>query len=179
MNEGQLDNNGKVSMMGMNIDINNVIGKNIVDQFMASLNEQEISDLNDQIKGKLFSLLTIYNSDNKERQALCVKEKEHGVYRDQDTTIWASVKNKIAEKLTNDIFNKCMEIIDTDEYHKKVDSIAEQIVEYATEGYKKDMKECIYNKLVGSVANPNDISLYNNNNLKYIIQQEISRIIHQ
>lgn len=178
MNEGQLDNNGKVSMMGMNIDINNVIGKNIVDQFMASLNEQEISDLNDQIKGKLFGLLTVYDSDNEARQALRIREKD--VYRDQDTTIWVSVKNKIAEKLTNDIFNKCMEIIDTDEYHKKVDSIAEQIVEYATEGYKKDMKEGIYNKLVGSVVDPSaDISLSNNRSLKYIIQQEIYRTIHQ
>ena len=67
---------------------------------------------------------------------------------------------------------KVDEIISSEDYQKKADEIANELVEYATNGYKDDMKRQIRERLVGNVIGD---PFYNGRSLQDIIDERIQK----
>ena len=57
--------NGKMDVMGINIDISQVLGEKIVDQYMAQLSEDKMRELMDYISSDLFTTTSYYDWDKR------------------------------------------------------------------------------------------------------------------
>ena len=79
-------------------------------------------------------------------------------------------EEQLEEKLKEDIAKKIEEIVETDEYKKRADEIAQEIVEYTTEGYKKDMMARVKARLV---EDPLSSNLFGGVDLRGIVREEI------
>lgn len=158
--------NGKVDVMGINIDISQVLGQKIVDQYMAELTEDDVKKLMDYISDDLWTKTW----DNK--TVVKVREKDNwGSYKTKELPIGEIVKNQFNERIKEELKAKCEEIVSTQDFKDKVEQIANEIIEYMTEGYKEDLKERIKERMLNSV---NAQPVYGGISLLGIINQEIN-----
>jgi hypothetical protein len=73
------------------------------------------------------------------------------------------------------LIEKVDEILGSPEYESRIDEIANDIIDYVTEGYKNDLKQSIKDRMC-SLSNPG-INSYNAANLRETIQEEIRNMI--
>ena len=138
--------NGKLDVMGINIDISPVLGQKIIDQYVAQLKEEDVKTIMDYISQDLFT--TTYTDK------LVIKEskKNHwGSYETNERTIGEIIRTKFNERIKHELVKKVEEIIASADYQKKIDEIANELVDYSINGYKEDMKNRIRERLVGNV----------------------------
>ena len=69
--------------------------------------------------------------------------------------------------------DKMVDVMDSEEYKKRVDKIAQEIMDYAVEGYANDLKDRVKERLVGNVLNAEPY--YGGIGLQSIISEEIRR----
>lgn len=163
--------NGKVEVMGINIDISQVLGQKIVDQYIAQLKDEDVETLLKYISEDLFT--TTY--DNK--LVVKTREKDHWEnYKTKEIPIGELIKNQFNERIKEELKKKVEEIIASTDYQKKIDEIANELVEYSINGYKDDMKARIIERLVGNVldASPR----YCGESLIAIINQVVDARMH-
>lgn len=163
--------NGKVEVMGINIDISQVLGQKIVDQYIAQLRDEDIETLMKYIGEDLFT----QTYDNK----LIIKKREKdswGSYKTKEIPIGELIKNQFNERIKEELSKKVEEIIASTNYQKKIDEIANELVDYSINGYKEDMKSRIRERLVGNVLS--ESAQYCGVPLLYIINQEIDKRMH-
>lgn len=137
--------NGKTKVMGIDIDISEVIGNKIVDQYLAKLTDEDIEKIMDYISDDLF------------------KKRLDGstVIKTHKTDSWGNPRgDKTISEITKDIFNerikgelikKIEEKIQSDDCQQKINEIADEIIDYSIDGYREDMKNRIRERLVGNV----------------------------
>ena len=163
---------GKVEVMGINIDISQVLGQKIVDQYMAQLRDEDIETLMKYISEDLFTKTW----DEK----LVIKRRgknQWGNYREKEIPIGELIKNQFNSRIKEELRKKVEDIITSVDYQKKIDEIANDLVEYSINGYKEDMKERIRERLIGNVMN--EFAQYCGIPLIALINQEIDkRMIH-
>lgn len=160
--------NGKVEVMGINIDISQVLGQKIVDQYITQLRDEDIETLMKYIGEDLFT----QTYDNK----LIIKRREKdswGSYKTKEIPIGELVKNQFNERIKEELSKKVEEIIASTDYQKKIDEIANELVDYSINGYKEDMKNRIRERLVGNVLS--ESAQYCGVPLLSIINQEIDK----
>ena len=160
--------NGKVEVMGINIDISQVLGQKIVDQYIAQLRDEDVETLMKYISEDLFT----QTYDNK----LVIKrrEKDHwGSYKTNELPIGELIKNKFNERIKEELSKKVEEIIASTDYQKKIDEIANELVDYSINDYKEDMKNRIRERLVGNVMD--SAPYYCGVSLHDLINQAIDR----
>ena len=164
--------NGKVDVMGINIDISQVLGQKIVDQYIAQLRDEDVETLMKYISEDLFT----QTYDNK----LVIKrrEKDHwGSYKTNELPIGELIKNKFNERIKEELSKKVEEIIASTDYQKKIGEIANELVDYSVNGYKEDMKARIRERLVGNVLS--ESAQYCGVPLLSIINQEIDKRMYR
>lgn len=161
--ETQATNDGKIDLMGINIDISTILGDKLVDQFLAQLTPEDMEKLMISIRSDIFD--GCGNIKN-------TLPNQYGFGRYSDKTLVEIIREKFNEKFKEIILEKIDEIINSEEYCQKAEEIANELVEYATEGYKKDMKRRIEERLVGNVLN--EQPMYNNSSLVAIINDVIN-----
>lgn len=172
--------NGKVEVMGINIDISQVLGQKIIDQYIAQLSEEHINKLFTYISSDLFCEDSVFNFvDNRYDRILKVKTREKdqwGNYRDKEIPIGELIKNQFNERIKEELKKKVEEIIVSTDYQNKINEIANELVDYSINGYKDDMKERIRERLIGNVMN--ESASYGGIPLLAIINQEIDKRLH-
>ena len=153
--------NGKLDVMGINIDISQVLGEKIIDQYIANLDEEQMAEIMKYISSDLFAEKSIFNDkENKWETKFVIKQPvkdRWGNYSStKDVPIGEIIKNKFNERIKEELVKKIDEIITTTEYQEKIDSIANDLIDYAIDGYKEDLKKEIRERLVNNVfsANP-------------------------
>lgn len=164
--------NGKVEVMGINIDISQVLGQKIVDQYIAQLRDEDIETLMKYIGEDLFT----QTYDNK----LVIKRREKdswGSYKTKEVPIGELIKNQFNERIKEELSKKVEEIIASTDYQKKIDEIANELVDYSINGYKEDMKNRIRERLVGNVLS--ESAQYGGVPLLAIINQEIDKRMYR
>lgn len=165
---------GKLNAFGMDINISDVIGEKIVDQWLARLTPEDINLVLDAIEKEAFS-------HNYDEEKYFVTHKmvsdRWSSTKNEETPIWKSIKEQFAEKFNKIIMEKANEILNSEEFQKKADQIAEELVEYTTEGYKNDLKERIKERLVTNTLS--DQPFYGGIDLRYIINEEIQKQIQK
>lgn len=173
--------NGKMDVMGINIDISQVLGQKIVDQYMAQLTEEDMQTILDYISQDFFVKKgqNIFNYDTNQydyKMVACVKEREKdnwGNYKTQDLTIGELIKKQFNARIREELTKKVEEIIATSDYQEKIEQIANELVDYSVNGYKEDMKNRIRERLVGNVMDATPY--YGGIDLRYLINEEINK----
>lgn len=163
--------NGKLEMMGINIDISQILGGKIVDQYLAQLKDEDMDKIMNYISSDLFEPTSIFNYETAERvKSLKIKERTkdyYGHYKETEIPIGEIIKNHFNNRIKEELKNKVEEIINSTDYRKKIDDIANELVEYSIIGYKEDMKNRIRERLVGNVLD--DTPMYSGASLTDII----------
>ena len=171
--------NGKMDVMGINIDISQVLGQKIVDQYMAQLTEEDMQTVLDYISQDFFvkKNQSVFNYDTNKydyKMVACVKEREKdnwGNYKSNQLTIGELIKNQFNNRIREELTKKVEEIIATTDYKEKIEQIANELVDYSINGYKEDMKNRIRERLVGNVMNATPY--YDGVDLRYLINKSI------
>lgn len=173
-----------MDVMGINIDISQILGQKIVDQYMAQLTEEDIKIVMDYISQDFLvkKNQSVFNYDTAQydtKMVAHVKEREKdswGNYKiNQQLTIGELIRQQFNNKIKEELTKKVEEIIATSDYQEKIEQIANELIDYSINGYKEDMKNRIRERLVGNMmdATPH----YCGVDLKYIIQDEINKMI--
>ena len=176
--------NGKMDVMGINIDISQVLGQKIVDQYMAQLTEEDVKTVMDFISQDFLvkKNQSVFNYDTNQydtKMVAYVKEREKdnwGNYKTNQLTIGELIKNQFNNRIREELTKKVEEIIATSDYQEKIEQIANELVDYSVNGYKEDMKNRIRERLVGNVMDTTPY--YAGVDLRCIIQEEVNRMIH-
>ena len=102
--------NGKVEVMGINIDISQVLGQKIVDQYIAQLSDENIKELLSYISSDLFYETSVFNYETgKQVKTLKVKEREKdqwGNYKDREIPIGELIKNQFNGRIKEELKKK-------------------------------------------------------------------------
>ena len=169
--------NGKVEVMGINIDISQVLGQKIVDQYMAQLSDENVQKILSYISSDLFYETSAFNYETDERvKTLKVKEREKdqwGNYKEREIPVGELIKNQFNERIKEELKKKVEEIIASSDYQDKINEIANELVDYSINGYKEDMKSRIRERLIGNVMD--ESAQYCGVPLLAIINQEIDK----
>ena len=169
--------NGEMNVMGINIDISQVLGDKIIDQYLSQLKEEDMETLMSYISSDLFTKECYYSADN---EKLKVKERvkdQWGNYKDKEIPIGELIKNHFNDRIKEELKKKVEQIIASTDYQERIESIANELVEYSINGYKEDMKNRIRERLVGNVLDDEPtycgVSLYNI--INNVIDERMSR----
>lgn len=165
--------NGKVEVMGINVDISQILGEKIIDQYIAKLSDSDIETLMDYISKDLFTK----DIFNQKTIIKCREKDQWGQYRDNEIPIGELMKNKFNERIKEELSKKVDEIISSTDYQMKIDEIANELVEYSITGYKEDLKKRVKERLVDNVIDPS--VHYNYVPLQVIINEEINKRLHR
>lgn len=139
---------GKVEVMGINIDISQVLGEKIVNQYIAQLKDEDIKLLMKYISDDLFTSTYDDKLVVKKR-----KKDQWGHYINEEIPIGELIKNQFNSRIKEELSKKVEEIIASTDYQEKIEEIANDLVEYSINGYKEDMKNRIRERLIGNVMN--------------------------
>ena len=176
--------NGKMDVMGINVDISQVLGEKIVDQYIAQLTEEDMKTVMDYIaqdflikeEKKVFD----YNTNEYSVKTVAhVKEREKnqwGSYKTNELTIGELVKKQFNNRIKEELTKKVEEIVATSDYQDKIEQIANELVDYSIDGYKEDMKARIRERLVGNILN--EQPYYGGISLLSLINDEINKRFH-
>ena len=170
----QLITDGKVELMGMNISISDVIAEKLVNQYIAQLSPERIKLIFDAIDKEAFSKEFDYESkEEKEYFATTRDVKDRWGHTETETTpIWEEAQRLLRKRYSEIIMGLVDEILQSDKLKQKAEEIANEIVEYAANGYKEDLKKRIYDRFVDATALYND--RYYQVNIRSAIQEEIN-----
>ena len=162
---------GKTRVMGIDIDISEVIGNKIVDQYLAKLTDEDIEKIMDYISDDLFTTRLDGSTEVKTTQ-----KDSWGNCRG-NRTIGDITKELFNERIKEELIKKIEEKIQTEDYQKKINDIADEIIDYSVNGYKEDMKQRIRERLIGNLLNAEPA--YCGESLITIINSVIDSRIHR
>lgn len=171
---------GKMDLMGMNIDISQILGEKIIDQYIAQLSPEDMQKIIDHISSDLFETVKERNWETGEYNVstkVRVERKEKSCYGgtkyvNDEYAIGNLIKKLFNQRIKEELTKKVEEIIKSTDYQDKIDDIANELVEYSINGYKEDMKARIRERLVNNVVDPTPF--YDGIDLRGIINQEIN-----
>ena len=154
---------------GVNVSIGKLLGDKLVDEMMTRITPEEMECLFKYMKEKTWTL-------DYDKQPILKYEKTNSWNSSYDPPALATYAFKLlSDRLKEAIQIKVEEIVKSEEFIKKADDIAQELVDYATEGYKKDMKDRIRTRLVGNVVDK-DV-YYGGISLIDIVRQEVDSIL--
>ncbi|MBR6289210.1 MAG: hypothetical protein IKR19_07745 [Acholeplasmatales bacterium] len=178
-------NNGNLNMLGMQIKISDIIGEKIVDQFMASITPEQMDAITKVLFDEIFENITKSEYDHESQQyknhistvfkTTTYRKNYYGRTEEEETTLYKAARDTLISKYSKVISQKIEEYINSNEYKAKAESIAKDIMDYATEGYKKDIIEGIRKRLVLPVVYPQ----YDQFSTENIVQAAIHEVTNR
>ena len=172
---------GKMDVMGINIDISQVLGQKIIDQYIAQMSDEDMKKILSYISNDLFNETSVYNYDTGETvKKLIIKERtkdEWGNYKGNEIPMGELIKKQFNSRIKEELSKKIEEIIASTDYQKKIDEIANELVDYSINGYKDDMKARIRERLIGNVMD--ESPKYCGQPLLALINEEIDKRMYR
>jgi len=172
MSELKIDD-GMLSTLGVDIKISDIIGEKLVNQWIARLSEEDMNVIFKAIDDEVFEK-TLYE-DSITLKTRTLVDDRWSTTKYEDTPIWKIAKQKITASISEDIAKRVDAIIDSEQYQKRASDIANEIVEYATNGYKDDLKKRVYERLV--VNTTEYMPQFYGQDLRSIIRDEIQHAL--
>lgn len=168
---------GNANLFGLDISIKEILGEKIVDQYLANITPEDIKIINTELNNHLYEFKG-YGDDKEKVVKKYISSKDSWGYSNTtETPIWRAIRKHFEDMYANMILEKCKDILDSDLWKDKVESIANEIVEYAANGWKEDMKENIRRQLVGNILDSSNYYI-GNYDLIQVINEQISRRIN-
>ena len=171
---------GEMNLAGMQIKISDIIGNKLVDQFIASISQEQMEEVTHELFKEVFEEVERQEFDTsgqkyKTIKSFGFKKKEKSESRwvggTKDTAVYERAKETIRVTYTNMIEQKIMDYMKSEEFEKKAEKIAKEISDYALEGYKIDVQASVRRRLVDPVEYPNCPDL----NIRNIVREELYR----
>ena len=172
---------GEMNLAGMQIKISDIIGDKLVDQFIASISQEQMEEVTHEMFKEVFEEVERQEFDTSEQKYKSIKsfgfkKKEDSESRwgseKKDTAVYERAKETIRVTYTNMIEQKIMDYMKSEEFEKKAEKIAKEISDYALEGYKIDVQASVRRRLVDPVEFPN----YPELNIRNIVREELYRV---
>ena len=172
---------GEMNLAGMQIKISDIIGNKLVDQFIASISQEQMEEVTHEMFKEVFEEVERKEFDTSEKKYKSIKsfgfkKKEDSGSRwgsgTKDTAVYERAKETIRVTYTNMIEQKIMDYMKSEEFEKKAEKIAKEISDYALEGYKIDVQASVRRRLVDPVEFPN----YPELNIRNIVREELYRV---
>ena len=169
---------GEMNLAGMQIKISDIIGDKLVDQFIASISQEQMEEVTHELFKEVFEEVERQEFDTSEQKYKTIKsfgfkKKEDSGSRwgsgTKDTAVYIRAKETIRVTYTNMIEQKIMDYMKSEEFEKKAEKIAKEISDYALEGYKIDVQASVRRRLVDPVEYPN----YPDLNIRNIVREEL------
>ena len=148
---------------GVNVPIGQILGEKLVASLMERITEEEFEVLYKYMHDQT------WKKDYSGEKVILNYTKKDNYYNTPSTppTLATYAESILSEKMKEKIKAKVEEITSSEEFLSKADQIAQEIVDYATEGYKKDMKARVYERLVSNTVDSG--MCYNGVDLRSII----------
>lgn len=150
-----IGNASKVNVMGIDINITQVLGEKIIDQYLAQLSEEDMQKIVNYISADLWDIHSRYDYDlQKNVQQKFIKEPEKDYWghpKSGSYTIGTEIKKHFNQRIGEALKVKVAEVVESADYQQKIEEIANELVEYSIDGYKEDMKARVRERLVGNV----------------------------
>ena len=171
---------GEMNLAGMQIKISDIIGDKLVDQFIASISQEQMEEVTHELFKEVFEEVERQEFDTSEQKYKTIKsfgfkKKEDSESRwrsgTKDTAVYERAKETIRVTYTNMIEQKIMDYMKSEEFEKKAEKIAKEISDYALEGYKIDVQASVRRRLVDPVEYPTCPDL----NIRNIVREELYR----
>lgn len=156
------DDKKTVNTMGINIDIASIIGTQIAEQWLGSLDEEHMEVMINFLTDEYFEVKKYDWQDIKLKTAKVQYGKQYPI---------DMVKQVFGEKTKEALINRVDEIIQSKNYKEEIDKIANELIDYAINGYKEDLKKELRQRLVNNVLAPTPE--YGNESLITIINKII------
>ena len=167
----EINENGNMNILGMNLSLTETIGNTIVQQWFNQLTEEDLKGIYNQIDD--YALQTQRNYNNDELVKILKTEKP-GRWSTENTETWNIVKAQVSKQFAERIENEVKRLIETDEVKDKVTKMADDLIEYAINGYKEDLKAIIRERMVGNILGTEPS--YMGINLTDIIRSELRNL---
>lgn len=150
-NQNLVDKNLNMDIGGINLSLQEILGNMIVEKYIAQITPDVMEKVFEQINEHIFDVAQdLETGDNKVIGIKKQVKKSSGYYTDyEDTPLWKVTKNKFTKEFSDQIEKKIEEIMGTDEFRSKVDKVAQEILDYAVDGYKSDLITTIRARLIG------------------------------
>ena len=121
--------NGKMNVAGINIDISQILGQKIIDQYIAQISDSDMPTIMDFISRDFFvnKSQSVFNYDTRQydtKMVAYVKESEKnqwGNYKTNDRTIGELIQKQFNERIREELTKKVEEIIATTDYKEKIE----------------------------------------------------------
>lgn len=170
------EKNGSTKVLGMDIQLNEVIADSIATQWISHLSKEDLEAIYEQIdKYALESEYKYNNGDDREKIMYNIL-KQYGTDEwghKKETDLWKIVNSQISKQFGEKIEEEVKRILSLDETKEKVNKMAQDIIDYALEGYKKDMIDRIRERMVSNILD--DSVYYGGTSLLSIINREIDK----
>ena len=174
--DSSIGNAGKVNVMGIDINITQVLGEKIIDQYLAQLSEEDMQQIIDYISADLWSIQKRHDYNlQKDVQQKFIKEPEKDYWghpKSGSYAIGSEIKKHFNQRIGEALKVKIAEIIESTDYQQKIEEIANELVEYSINGYKEDMKARVRERLVGNVMDGSPV--YGGQSLAQIVNDIVS-----
>jgi hypothetical protein len=176
---------GSGQVLGLEVQFSKMLGDTIVEQYLKQITEDDMNLIIEYMTKDLFDYKTKHDySTGEDIVTKIVKEdwektKNSGYgWRDTETviSIGSQVKEMFNNRFKDLMKEKIEEILKSDEYQKKVDEVAHDVIDYCVEGYKVDLMNSIREKLIGNVMH--NEPYYGGVGLKTLINQAIDNRMH-
>ena len=132
---------------GIELNFTQALADTIVSQYMTSIGEDVLKNTFDIMNEKYLQ----DKFDDPKNFKFKLKEYSGGWNNKyEDTKLGSAVDRIIADKYGNTIIEYIDEYMKTDEFKEKLKKMADEVIDYALNGYKEDMIKRLRERLVGN-----------------------------
>lgn len=133
---------GTVNISGIDINIIKVLGDQIAEQFLTKVTDEEMNVIFNYMKKEIWD-----KNYNDETILKFTSNDSWSSRRTEPPKIANYAKNALNDKMKENIQQYIDEYVNSDEYKQKSEAIFKEIIDYALEGYKKDMINMLRQRL--------------------------------
>lgn len=170
---------GKANLAGFNLNLNKILGEKVAEEFLSQITTDHLKVIYD------YMIKDIWKEDYNKKPILNYKTGSYGSQNPPDMATYA--KREFENAVKQIIQDKILEYVNSEEYKKKAENIAKEIMDYAVNGYKEDMISVLRKRLLTFNLIPDFeyASTYNTevlgsriDNLEKIIRENIGQSSH-
>jgi hypothetical protein len=168
-----------INMMGMQVDLSSKLGEELSKILSCQFTEEEMEALLTYIKSDMFTTSKSFNENEKDK--VLVKQILKKSYYSDDkyepaSPIVTYVAQEFHRRYKDMIVAEVDKILASEEYVQRIEKIAQDLVDYVSEGYKEDLMNSVRARMC-TLADPG-MNNFAAANLKQTVQSEINDMLN-
>ena len=162
--------NGKLNVMGVDVNISQTLGEMICNQYLSSISEEDMEKIINAVDRELF---------DKDARTGVKKLRGNNSNFYYETQLMDKVKSEFGKAFKEELTSLLIERMQKPEFKSRMESFADEIIEYAVTGFKEDIAAHIRNRLVSNLFNNDPVVSSGGESLYQIINAVIDNRFRQ